>query len=119
MAKAYYSYVARYWSTDGKTLIGGITESQTSRMQSYFAAAERLSQIKEMNGTHCQGEIVTVRKYPELFQHTEEIETPDGFTSWRECRIGITCIGATCSCGKKLTVADAKASADNVPLIHH
>jgi hypothetical protein len=91
------SYFARYWATDGKTLIGGVLNGQTSRWERREDAEARLQQILELNGAHCRGEIVESPLYPEIFIHCGTIPQA----------IGGKCFG----CGKLLTVADAKAKA--------
>jgi hypothetical protein len=88
------SFYAKYHSTDGKTLIGGVIKSQTSRFDSRPDAFQRLDQILEINGNHCTGEVVESSEYPEIFLH---------------CGRYSQAIGGKCpSCGKILTIQDAK-----------
>lgn len=89
------SYFARYWSTDGKTLVGGVLRGQTSRWERREDAESRLQQIVELNGDHCKGEIVESPFFPEIFIHCGTMPQT----------IGGKCFG----CGKVLTVADAEA----------
>jgi len=89
------SYFARYWSTNGRTLIGGILRGQTSRWERREDAETRLQQALELNGAHCEGEIVGSPLHPDIFIHCGTIPQA----------IGGKCFG----CGKVLTVADAKA----------
>jgi hypothetical protein len=87
------SYFARYWSTDGKTLIGGVLRGQTSRSERREDTETRLQQTLELNGAHCKGEIIESPLYPEIFIH---------------CGTVPQAIGGKCfSCGKVLTVPDA------------
>ena len=89
------SYFARYWSIDGKTLVGGVLRGRTSRWERREDAETRLQQTLELNATHCQGEIVESPLYPEIFTH---------------CGTMPQAIGGKCfRCGKLLTAADAKA----------
>lgn len=89
------SYFARYWATGGNTLIGGVTESQTSRFAAREDAEERLRQTLEINAPHCQGEVYPSNLPPEIFAHCEG-SIPQA-------------IGGKCfKCGKVLTVQDAK-----------
>ncbi len=94
MNKKTRSYFARYWSTDGRTLIGGFLHGQTSRFEQRKEAETRLQQTLELNGDHCTGEIVESPLYPEIFIHCGTLSQA----------IGGKCFG----CGKVLTVADAK-----------
>lgn len=87
------SYFASYRSTDGKTLVGGVLQSQTSRFQKREDAQLRLDQIKELNGAHCEGEIHSSPFAPEIFVHCGTIATA----------IHCKCPG----CGKMLTIQDA------------
>lgn len=89
------SYFARYRSTDGKTLIGGALQGQTSRWERREDAETRLQQTLELNGAHCEGEIVESPLYPEIFTHCGTIPQAVG--------------GKCLKCGKLLTVADARA----------
>lgn len=91
------SYFACYWSIDGKTLIGGVIHGQTSRWERREDADIRLQEILELNGSHCQGEIVESSLWPEIFIHCGTLPQA----------IGGKCFG----CGTLLTVADAKIKA--------
>lgn len=89
------SYFARYWSTDGSCLIGGVMKGQSSRFGSREDAEQRLADTIELNGPHCTGEVVETHLYPEIFQHCPGHPAQ---------AIGGKCFG----CGKVLTVQDAK-----------
>ncbi len=88
------SYFARYRSTNGRTLIGGVLRGQTSRFEQREEAETRLQQVLELNGDRCKGEIVESPLHPEIFIHCGTLSQA----------IGGKCFG----CGKPLTVADAK-----------
>jgi hypothetical protein len=91
------SYVAEYWSIDGKTLLGGVFRSRSSRCQRRKDAQNLLDTAIELNGKHrTAGEVVGSTGYPELFVHCGDITT---------------CIGAKCpACRKILTIEDAKVA---------
>ncbi len=90
------SYFATYSSTDNGFLIGGIKNGMTSRFGTREDAQLRLDGIIEVNGGRVCGEIRGSSGYPEIFVHCGDKSA--------------TCIGARCpSCGKVITVADAKA----------
>lgn len=63
------SFYAKYHSTNGKTLIGGVLKSQTSCFQSRAEAQQRLDGTIQINGDHCQGEVVGSARPPEIFLH--------------------------------------------------
>ena len=63
------SYFARYWSTDGRCLVGAVMQGQSSRFDSRADAEQRLAATIEINGPHCTGEIVESDKHPEIFRH--------------------------------------------------
>jgi len=92
------SYFARYWAKT-ETLIGGVCRSQTSRFQSRADAQARLDGTIAVNGGNCEGEIVGSNQHPEIFSH---------------CAGSIPqAIGGRCfTCGKLLTVEDAKAATE-------
>jgi hypothetical protein len=90
------SYFARYWSTDGRCLVGAVMQGQSSRFDSRADAEQRLADTQEINGPHCSGEIVDSDLYPEIFRHCPRHPAQ---------AIGGRCFG----CGKILTVADAKS----------
>jgi hypothetical protein len=93
------SFYAKYHSTNGETLIGGVLESQTSRFQSRVEAQLRLDGTIEINGDHCQGEVVESDRPPEIFLH---------------CGTGPSqSLGGQCfRCHKMLTVEDANMAND-------
>jgi hypothetical protein len=91
------SYFARYWSTDGKTMIGGVLESFSSRFADRADAVARLDDVKEYNRGHVDGEIRESKLYPEIFIH---------------CGAGpAQALGGHCfGCKKLLQILDAKAA---------
>lgn len=90
------SYYAKYRSTNGRTLLGGVIKSQTSRFQSRVMAEDRLQQVLELNGEHCQGEVHESNLPPEIFIH---------------CGEHAQAVGGKCpGCGKVLTRWDAVAA---------
>lgn len=89
------SWIARYWSTDSRPLIGGIKISRSSRFGLRSDAIARLESACGLNGAHCQGDVVPSALYPEIFPHCPG--------SWAQA-IGGHCFG----CRKKLTVKDAR-----------
>lgn len=92
------SYVAYYWATPGMLLLGGVKESNSCRYQTREMAEERLRVVRDVNGSHCAGEVMRVRGVPEIFVHCGDVAT---------------CIGAVCpGCGKRLTVKDAQAASE-------
>jgi hypothetical protein len=93
------SFIAVYRSTDGRPLLGGIFQSQSSRFEREVDAQERLRQVIKMNGPHCEGEVVSSDLYPEVFIHCGRV--PQGIA------------GRCFVCGKLLTVADAEAKSES------
>ncbi len=90
-----HSYFARYWSTDNRTLIGGVLQGQTGRFERREDAETRLQQTLELNGVHCEGEVAESHLYPEVLIHCGAMPQAIG--------------GKWFGCGKVLTVADAEA----------
>lgn len=89
------SFIAVYRSTDGNLLLGGVLQSQSSRFERKEDAQERLRQVMDLNGPHCEGVVVGSDLHPEIFVHCGSVAQA----------IGTHCPG----CRKLLTVADAKA----------
>ncbi len=90
------SYFAVYHSTDNGFLVGGIKNGTTSRFGTRDDAQRRLDCIIEVNDGRVVGEIMPSPYHPDIFVHCGDKSA--------------TCIGARClSCGKVITVADAKA----------
>jgi hypothetical protein len=89
------SFYAKYWSSDPhKCLLGGVQQSQTSRFECEQDAQARLEQIIELN-PHAKGEVLRSNMPPEIFSHCAG-SVPQA-------------IGGKCfSCGKVLTIHDAK-----------
>jgi hypothetical protein len=101
-ARPTLSWFGRYWSTDKQTLIGGVLDSMTSRFQRREDAELRLSQVLELNGEHCAGELCESTLPPEIFVHCGEIAQS---------------VGACCPrCKKLLTKADALKAAFRLPM---
>jgi hypothetical protein len=93
------SYYAEYWSTDGKTLLGGVLRSQSCRYQDPLEAQHRLDQVLALHPGRCTGQVKTSTRYPEIFRHCGSDALPS------------QAIGGHCfNCKKLLTVADAKAA---------
>lgn len=94
------SYYAEYWSTDGKTLLGAVLKSRTSRFQDRSDAQSRLDQIKDLHSEgRVAGKIVESPLYPQIFRHCGSESLPS------------QAIGGHCfACKKLLTVEDAKAA---------
>ncbi len=74
-------------------LIGGVTESSSSRYQTREMAQQYLDQTIEINGPHCVGTIEESGLPPEIFIHCGTVAQAVGFL----------CPG----CKKRLTGADA------------
>jgi len=93
------SFYAVYHSLDGKTLVGGVIDSETSRFQRREDVETRISSIKEVNaGRKIRFQIIESELPPEIFHHCNDVPA--------------TCVGCVCSgCGKLLTDADAEAAA--------
>lgn len=90
------SYIARYRAKTG-TLIGGVSQSQTSRFQRRADAQKRLDDTIAINGGNCDGEVIASDLHPEIFSHCGG-SLPQA-------------IGGRCfRCGKLLTIEDAKAA---------
>lgn len=92
------SYIARYRAKTG-TLIGGVSQSQTSRFQSRADAQVRLDDTIAINGGNCEGEVIASDQHPEIFSH---------------CAGSIPqAIGGKCfKCGTLLTIENAKAATE-------
>ncbi len=95
MPKQIRSWFVKYGTTDPqRLLLGAVAQSQSSRFGEKVNAEQRLQQIAEVNGSHCEGRVVASYKYPEIFIH---------------CGTIAQCINAKCpKCKKLLTVEDAK-----------
>jgi hypothetical protein len=89
-----HSFVVRYRSKDGHTLLGGVMQGGTSRFQTEEMAQMRADTIIETNGSErVECEIVRVETYPEIFIH---------------CGSHAQAIGGLCHrCHKLLTRTDA------------
>lgn len=89
------SYFVKYRTKDGKTLVGGILEGQSSRFQAREDAQTRKEQIVEINNDRAEAQIVESPLYPEIFRHC-----PDSLPQ---------AIGGKCfACKKILDAKDAK-----------
>jgi len=98
------SYYVRYWAEDGKPMIGGVFQSESSRFQRRQDAELRLAAVREVHeGRQINGEILESGWYPEIFLHCPEPSEPQA--------IGGKCFG----CGKLLTVADAEKAGELPP----
>lgn len=93
------SYVAHYWSTGDRCMLGGIKRSRSSRFGTRAEAEQSLANTIEINaGVDCpvEGRVDTSPLPPEIFAHCPD--TPPQ-------AVGGVCFG----CKKKLTRADAAA----------
>lgn len=98
VAQVYKSYLVRYWSTNGKPLLGGVMESQSSRWGERSDAEHYAQVVIKNNGDHCKTKIVVSDKYPQIFRHCADPEKP------------AAAIGGRCfTCKKMLGVSDAIA----------
>lgn len=98
---SYRSYFAEYWSTDGKTLCGGVMHSRSSRFGLESDAKLRLTTALELNGPHCKGKISGSSQPPEIFPHCEGHPAQ---------AVGGVCFG----CKKVLTADDARKWRDPI-----
>lgn len=88
------SFVACYWSTSSKPLLGGVMRSRSSRWGTAEEAARYLAVVMELNGPECKGDVIKVAGYPEIFVH---------------CGTDNQSIGSLCpGCRKRVTIKDAK-----------
>jgi len=91
------SWFAKYWSTDGRAIMGGVLRGCTSRFQSELDATARLISVISINNAYadrCRGEVVPSELYPEILYH---------------CGNLATAIGCLCpQCRKKVTLKFAK-----------
>ena len=93
------SYIAEYWTPDGRAMIGGVRRGRSSRWGTRAEADQSLANTIEINaGVGClvTGQVVTSPLPPEIFSHCPG--TPSQ-------AVGGLCFG----CKKKLTWADARA----------
>jgi hypothetical protein len=93
------SWYVRYRSTDGRTLLGGVMQSETSRFQFRKQVEDRIEGIKDVHpGREVHFDILESSLPPEIFYHCDDAPA--------------TCVGARCSgCGKLLTGKDALSAA--------
>jgi hypothetical protein len=88
------SFYVKYRSTNGKCLVGGFMEGQSSRFHDRADAETRMATILDFN-PNAEAEIIESRKYPEIFRHCAKFPAQ---------AIGGRCFG----CGETLTVKHAK-----------
>lgn len=91
------SYVAVYWATSDRPLLGGVTRSSSSRFGSRQDCEHYLQVVLSVNreaSCPCEGLVEERNQVPEIFHHCP------GFPAQS---VNCKCFG----CGKLLTFADA------------
>lgn len=68
------SFIARYWSTTTRPLVGCVMQAQSSRFSHREDAEDALAAAIETNGDGCRGEVVESDLPPEIVRHCQTIQ---------------------------------------------